>query len=208
MPGLNIIFGCVSMSLGETRCSIWIGELSTCPSGCGWASSNSVRAWVEQNGERRRICPFLLPTHLIDLRFQSSALSLRFTPLAPWFSSLQTLQAGTINALTAFLGFQPLDSRLWESVSIIQFSSVQFSSVTQLCLTLCDPMNHSMPDLLVHHQLPEFAQNHIHLVGDAIQPSHPLSSPSPPAPNPSQHHSLFQWVNSSHEVAKVLEFQL
>ena len=87
-------------------------------------------------------------------------------------------------------------------------SSDQIRSVTQLCPTLCDPMNRSMPGLPVHHQLPEFTQTHVHRVGDAIQPSHPLSSPSPPAPNPSQHQSLFQWVNSSHEVAKVLEFQL
>ena len=85
---------------------------------------------------------------------------------------------------------------------------VQFSSVAQLCPTLCDPMNHSTPGLPVHHQLPEFTRTHAHRVGDAIQPSHPLSSPSPPAPNPSQHQGLFQWVNSSHEVAKVLEFQL
>ena len=88
------------------------------------------------------------------------------------------------------------------------FNSVLFSSVAQLCLTLCDPMNHSVPGLPVHHQLPEFTQTHVHRVSDAIQPSHPLSSPSPPAPNPSQHQGLFQWVNSSHEVAKVLEFQL
>ena len=72
------------------------------------------------------------------------------------------------------------------------FSSVQFSSVTQLCLTLCDPMKCSMPGLPVHHQLPEFTQTHVHRVRDAIQPSHPLLSPSPPAPNPSQHQSLFQ----------------
>ena len=91
---------------------------------------------------------------------------------------------------------------------ILYISSVQFSSVAQSCLTLCDPMNRSMPGLLVHHQLPEFTQTHVHQVGDAIQPSHPLSSPSPSVPNPSQHQSLFQWVNSSHEVAKVLEFQL
>ena len=77
--------------------------------------------------------------------------------------------------------------------------SVQFSSVAQSCLTLWDPMNRSMPGLPVHHQLPEFTQTHIHQVSDAIQPSHPLSSPSPPSPNPSQHQSLFQWVNSSHE---------
>ena len=89
-----------------------------------------------------------------------------------------------------------------------QFSSVQLSSVDQLCPTLCDPMNRRMPGLPVHHQLPEFIQTHIHQVGDAIQPAHPLSSPSPPAPNPSQHQGLFQWVNSLHKVAKVLEFQL
>ena len=84
---------------------------------------------------------------------------------------------------------------------------IQFSSVAQSCLTLCNTMNRSTPGLPVHHQLPEFTQTHVHRVGDAIQPSHPLSSPSPPAPNPSQHQGLFQCVNSSHEVAKFLEFQ-
>ena len=69
---------------------------------------------------------------------------------------------------------------------------VQFSSVSQSCLTLCDPMNRSTPGLPVHHQLLEFTKTHVHRVSDAIQPSHPLSSPSPPAPNPSQHQSLFQ----------------
>ena len=95
----------------------------------------------------------------------------------------------------------------------VQFSSVtqsinQFNSVTQLCPTLCNPMNRSTPGLPVHHHLLEFTQTHVHRVRDAIQLSHPGSSPSPPAPNPSQHQSLSQWVNSSHEVAKVLEFQL
>ena len=74
----------------------------------------------------------------------------------------------------------------------IQFSSVQFSSVAQSCLTLCDPMNRSTPGLPVHHQLPEFTQTHVRRVSDAIQPSHPLSPTSSPAPNPSQHQSLFQ----------------
>ena len=87
-------------------------------------------------------------------------------------------------------------------------STVQFSSVAQSCPTLCNPMNRSTPGLLVHHQFPEFTQTHVHLVSDAIQPSHPLLSPSPPAHNPSQHQSLSPWVNFSHEVAKVLEFQI
>ena len=85
---------------------------------------------------------------------------------------------------------------------------IVLSSVAQSCPTLCDPMNRSTPGLPVHHRLPEFTQIRVHWVGDAIKPSHPLSSPSPPAPNPSQCQDLFQWVNSSHEVAKVLEFQL
>ena len=74
---------------------------------------------------------------------------------------------------------------------MITIMSIQFSSVPQSCPTLCDPMNRSTPGLPVHHHLPEFTQTHVHRVGDAIQPSHPLSSPSPPAPNPSQHQSLF-----------------
>ena len=85
---------------------------------------------------------------------------------------------------------------------------LQISSVAQSCPTLWDPVNCSMPGLPVCHQLPEFTQTHVHQVGDAIQPSHPLLSPSPPAPSPSQRQGLFQWINSSHEVAKVLEFQL
>ena len=89
-----------------------------------------------------------------------------------------------------------------------QLSDIQFSSVAQSCPTLFDPMNCSTPGLPVHHKLPGFTQTHVYRVGDAIQPSHPLSSPSPPAPNPSQHQGLFQWINSSHEVAKVLELQL
>ena len=86
--------------------------------------------------------------------------------------------------------------------------SVQFSSFTQSCLTLCDPMDCSTPGLPVHHQVPELTQTHVHWVSDAIQPSHALSSPSPPAFNLSQHQGLFKWVSSSHQVAKVLKFQL
>ena len=84
---------------------------------------------------------------------------------------------------------------------------LQFSSDTQ-SLTLCDPMDCSTPGFPVHHQLLELTQTHVHQVGDAIQPSHPLSSPSPPTFYLSKHQGLFQWVSSSHQVAKVLEFQL
>ena len=84
----------------------------------------------------------------------------------------------------------------------------QFNSVAQSCLTVCNPTDCSVPGFPVHHQLPELAQTHVHRVGDAVQPSHPLSSPSPPAFNLSQHQGLFQWVSSLHQVATVLELQL
>ena len=84
----------------------------------------------------------------------------------------------------------------------------QFSSVSQSCPTLCDPMDYSTPGLPVHHQLPEFTQTHVHWVSDAIQLTHPLSFPSPPTFNLSQHQGLYKWVSTSHQVVKVLEFQL
>ena len=87
-------------------------------------------------------------------------------------------------------------------------SSLSVSSVTQLFPTLCDPMDCSTQGFPVHQQLPEVTQNHVHRVSDAIQPSHPLSSPSPPTISLSQHQDLFQWVSSSQQVAKVLELQL
>ena len=113
--------------------------------------------------------------------------------------------------------FQTLGSNLsllcllhWQmdSLPLRHLSSVQFSSLAQSCPTLCDPMDCSMLGVPVCHQLPEFTQSHVHWVGDAIQPSHPLSSSSPPAFNLSQHQGLFKWDSSSHQVAKVLEFQL
>ena len=94
-----------------------------------------------------------------------------------------------------------------QCVYIYIYQSV-LSSVTQSCRTLGDPMDCSMPGLPVHHQLLEFTQTHVHWVGDAIQLSHSLSSPSPPTFNLSQHQGLFKWVSSSHQVAKVLEYQL
>ena len=123
-------------------------------------------------------------------------------------------------------GFHPVcplmdkDKRLkeaswWERLTVGETGScsdglgyAQFSSVTQSCLTLCDPMDSHKTSFPVHHQFPELAQTHVPWVSDAIQPSYPLSSPSPLAFNLSQHQGLFQWVSSSHEVAKVVEFQL
>ena len=96
----------------------------------------------------------------------------------------------------------------FKSLTFFKSHILQFSSVTQLCPTLCNPTNRNTPGFPVHHQLPESTQTHVPQVGDAIQPSHPLSSPSPPALNRSQHQGLFQWVSSSQQVAKVLEFQL
>ena len=100
-------------------------------------------------------------------------------------------------------------SSSFHSVLPLSLNTSSFSSVHLLsCVRLCDPMNRSTPGLPVHHQLPEPTQTHVHRVGDAIQPSHPQSSPSLPAPNPSQHQGLFKWVSSSYQVAKVLEFQV
>ena len=107
----------------------------------------------------------------------------------------------TKNAPVLSINFSQTQVRcLWINI-------IQFSSVTHLCPTLCDPMNHITPGLPVHHQLLESTQTHVHWVGNAIQPSHPLSSPSP-ALNLSQNQGLFKWVSSSHQVAKVVEFQL
>ena len=98
---------------------------------------------------------------------------------------------------------------LFEETSLpLPNSSVQSSSIIQSCQTLCDPTDCSMPGFPVHHQLPELIQTHVHWVSDAIQPSLPLSPPSPPTFNLSQYQDVFQWVSSLHQVAKVLEFQL
>ena len=150
----------------------------------------------------------LLPSIFPNDRVFSSELALHIRWLKNWSFSFSISPSSEYSGL--------ISSRMnWLDLlcctptqTLLTFSSVQFSSVTQLCLTLCDPMNRSTPGLPVHHQLLESTQIHVHWVADAIEPSHPLSSPSPPAPNPSQHQGLFQWVNSSHEVAKVVAFQL
>ena len=144
------------------------------------------------------ICFFLLPLGLPYVNWASQECCLFY--LRSWLQS-SDLPLFYFHGLFPSLSFSHCHSGLFPIL-------VQFSSVSPSYLTLCHPMNRSMPGLPVHHQLPEFTQTQVHWVSDAIQPSHPLSSPSPPAPNPSHHQSLFQWVNSSHEVAKVLEFQL
>ena len=132
---------------------------------------------------------------------------------SPWKSPGQNTGVGSLSLLQGIFLIQGsnLGFPYWRQTVYHlnhQHLSQSISSVAQSCPTLCDPMNRSTPGLPVHHQLPEFTQTYVHRVRDAIQPSHPRSSPSPPAPNPSQHQSLFQSVNSSHEVTKVLELQL
>ena len=129
---------------------------------------------------------------------------------SPWNFLGQNTAVGSLDFLQGIFPTKELNLGLLYYRQILTSWATReaFSSVAQSCPTLCDPMNRSTPGLPVHHQLPEFMQTHVHRVHDAIQPSHPQSSPTLPAPNPSQHQSLFQWVNSLHEVATVLEFQL
>ena len=130
--------------------------------------------------------------------YTTNLLILPCTPFLSCPSLFTQLEIPTINFfLEIEEGIFPPPTRYWKitlenKLNKITFSSVQFSSVTQSCPTLCDPMICSTPGLPVYHQLPDFTQTHIHRISDAIQPSHPLSSPSPPAPNPSQHQGLFQ----------------
>ena len=199
--------------LGKQISTVWIG----------WASNWDLGIWIwSENGNffQQQSAELILIVE-ISQQFSKAATGWNHAciPLGQWLYSLGCSKLllpwytyNTIRMHSYNLIFQELhlfnhhvsNGCLFSLQSKLQG---QFSSV-QLCPTLCDPMNHGTPGLPVHHQIPEFTQTHVHQVGDAIQPSHPLSSPSPPAPNPSQHQGLFQWVNSSHEVAKVLEFQL
>ena len=131
----------------------------------------------------------LLPSIFLSIRVFSNELTLRIRWPKYWSFSFSISPSKEHPGLTSF----KMD---WLNLLAVQGTThniyVSVSSVAQSCLTLCDPMNHSTPGLPVHHQLPEFTQTHVHQVSDAIQPSHPLLSPSPPAPNPSQHQGLFQ----------------
>ena len=119
------------------------------------------------------------------------------------FSKVKSVIISSLDLLPSFLIFEDIYNNI--KIDIMYY---QFSSVTQSCLTLCNSTDCSTPGLPARHQLPELAQTHVHRVSDAIQPSHPLSFPSPPAFNLSQHQGLFKGVSFSHQVAKVLELQL
>ena len=164
----------------------------------------------------------VLPLVIANTLFQQHETTLHMditrwlTLNSDWLYSLQLkmekLYTGSKNKTGSWLWL-----RSWTPYCQIQTSleesgenhwTSHFSSVAQLCLTVCEPMSCSTPGLPVHHQLLELAQTHVHGVGDAIQPSYHLSSPSPPVFNLSQHQGLFKWVSSLHQRAKVLEFQL
>ena len=142
--------------------------------------------------------------HFINKRMESwRTLSNCQSCMAGLWQARIPAQASNSESMTLASALYYFQFSLASTLYYFQFSSVQLLSR----VWLCDPMNRSTPGLPVHHQLQEFKQTHVHWVSDAIQPSHPLLSPSPPAPNPSQTQGLFQWVNYLHEVAKVLEFQ-
>ena len=144
--------------------------------------------------------------------YNSELFKINYMSQRPWNKyciriSKSVTQKSKAFASVKFLLGKRKDSLTTQGVdSAARLLGIQFSSVIQLCPTLCNPMNRSTPGLPVHHQLPESSQTHVHCVSDAIQPSHPLSLPSPPALNLSQHQDLFKWVSSLHEVAKVLGF--
>ena len=141
----------------------------------------------------------ILPEHK-NLSFASDSLNLK----AAW-----QLWKYTFSLTYSFLQQKYKEHHYMPATQVHELRSVQFSSVAQSCPILFDPMGSTTPGFPVHHQLPELAQAHVYQVGDAIQPSHLLSCPSPPTTfNLSQHQDLFQWVSSSNQVAKVLEFQL
>ena len=160
-------------------------------------------------------CPMNKPPVLyVELRYHqilnlSGFLSVNHN--ASWFSPTTSLSVSFPGSSKTVIIFSSVFQLLNSYCGLVSRSScpceIQFSSVAQLCPTLCDPMNRSMPGLPVHHQLPESTQTHVHRVGDAIQPSQPLSSPSPPALNLSQHQGLFKWVSSSQQVAKYWSFR-
>ena len=190
----------------------WVFQIC-CHTECSTFTASSFRIWKSSTGMPSP--PLALFRVMLSKAHLSSHLRMSgsrwvITPSSLSWSCRSFFYSSSLYSCHLFLiASASLSRRTFLSfIETIFAWNIPFTSVAQSCPTLCDPMNHSTPGLPVHHQIPEFTQTHIHRVSDAIQPSHPLSSPSPPAPSPSQHQSLFQWVNSLHEVSKVLEFQL
>ena len=164
----------------------------------------ACRVSVEKSADGNSLVCYLSCFPLVYLSLSLIFVSLittYFGVFLLWFILLGTLCDSWIRLIISFPMFGKLSAFISSDISIsskyflrsfLSLFSFQFSSVAQSCLTLCDPMNRNTSALPVHHQLPEFTQTPVHRVSEAIQPSHPLSSPSPPAPNPSQHQSLFQ----------------
>ena len=192
----------------------WTGRPAYCGSWGHKGSDTTERLnWTELNWYSCAFWPVCSPLSLpcVSLLSHSSVSSLHSSLslyLNSQFSSpsFHSPDPTTYSHLSFWLIFT--SKALFYHVILGFQCSVQFSSVTQSCPTLCDPRDCSTPGLPVHHQLPEFIQTHVHWDGDAILPSHPLSSPCPPTFKLSQYQGLFQWISSSHQVAKVLEFQL
>ena len=213
---------CFSCTVCICRTNFWIYILI-------WVLSANIRTWMTR-------LPFtpsrdtLFSRHLFSTLSSEASLATLSMSFADISSRLlRNIVSGPRPQLSLYNSNEHVSLQIWPKLQIHTLSHLldistwcplamssltgqkknhQFSSVAQSCLTLCNPMNRSKPGLPVHHQLLESTQTHVHQVGDAIQPSHPLSSPSPPALNLSQHQGLFKWVSSSHQVAKALEFQL
>ena len=163
----------------------------------------------------------VLHLHSMKMTELDGSISAQKFPTVDMLQMTQCLRGDTPNSATPISSYFTLGREEWELKSVTFWRqklrwrilrypgrSVFISLVAQSCGTLCDPMNCSTPGLPVHQQLPESTQTHVHWVSDAIQPSHPLLSPSPPTFNLYQHQGLFKWVSSLHQMAKGLEFQL
>ena len=194
-------FSCSHFSGKEGKAQKGQGDCSGSKSASLCLPVNSLK-WAFFSG--RNYSSVLLFNHLSCVWLFSIPMTIAHQALLSFTTSLSLLRLMSIESIMPS-NHLILSCPLLLLPSI--FPSTQFSSVAQSCPTLCNPMDCSMPCFPVHHQLPELPQTNVHRVSDAIQASHPLLFPSP-ACNLSQHQGLFQWVSSSHQVAKVLEFQL
>ena len=179
-----------------------------CASRCGLCARRPCEQPVDTAGENMSQSPLPSPLHTDGSPWTAPNFLSWFLSWGRAFLSLIVIRKWTGSPLNSASSDSQEEIMCVCVCVCVCVCEVQFSSVTQLCPTLCDPMDCSTPGLPVHHQLPEFTQTNVHWVGDAIQPSHPLLSPSSPDFNLSQHQGLFQGVGSSYQVAKVLELQL